>query len=126
MSTLVDLEGSRQYTDQILARKAQKQKDPLRQWKLSPIDLPSRERWYDYSRPRDLMLKATDTKHAPWYLVRSDNKKRARLNCITHLLSLIPYKKLLCEKIKFPKRSNKGKYDDLATLKGKRFIPEVY
>lgn len=72
------------------------------------------------------MLKATDTKHAPWYLVRSDNKKRARLNCITHLLSLIPYKKLLREKIKFPKRSNKGKYDDLATLKGKRFIPEVY
>lgn len=122
----MDLEGSRQYTDQILARKAQKQKDPLRQWKLSPIDLPSRERWYDYSRPRDLMLKATDTKHAPWYLVRSDNKKRARLNCITHLLSLIPYKKLLREKIKFPKRSNKGKYDDLATLKGKRFIPEVY
>ena len=68
--------------------------DPLRQWKLSPMDLPSRERWYEYSRARDRMLEATDTKHAPWYLVRSDDKKRARLNCITHLLSLIPYKKL--------------------------------
>jgi polyphosphate kinase 2 (PPK2 family) len=100
--------------------------DPLRQWKLSPIDLPSRERWYDYSRARDRMLEATDTKHAPWHLVRSDNKKRARLNCISHLLSLIPYKKLPREKIKIPKRSNKGKYDDQATLKGRRFIPEVY
>jgi polyphosphate kinase 2 len=100
--------------------------DPLRQWKLSPMDLPSRERWYDYSRARDRMLKATDSKHAPWYLVRSDNKKRARLNCISHLLSLIPYEKLPREKIKIPKRSNKGKYDDEATLKGKRFIPEKY
>ena len=72
------------------------------------------------------MLEATDTKHAPWYLVRSDDKKRARLNVITHLLSLIPYEKLPREKIKIPKRSNKGKYDDEATLKGKRFIPEKY
>ena len=100
--------------------------DPMRQWKLSPMDLPSRERWYDYSRARDRMLKATDSKHAPWYIVHSDNKKRARLNCISHLLSLIPYKKLPREKIKIPKRSNKGKYDDEATLKGKRFIPEKY
>jgi polyphosphate kinase 2 len=100
--------------------------DPLRQWKLSPMDLPSRERWYDYSRARDRMLEHTDTKHAPWYVVRSDNKKRARLNCITHLLSLIPYKKLPREKIKIPKRSNKGKYDDQSTLQGRNFIPEVY
>jgi polyphosphate kinase 2 len=100
--------------------------DPLRQWKLSPMDLPSRERWYEYSRARDRMLEASDTKHAPWYLIRSDNKKRARLNCITHLLSLIPYQKLPREKIKIPKRSNKGKYDDEATLKEKRFIPEKY
>ena len=56
--------------------------DPLRQWKLSPVDLPSRSRWYDYSRARDMMLKATDTKHAPWYILYSDDKKRARLNCI--------------------------------------------
>ena len=61
--------------------------DPLRQWKLSPMDLPSREKWYEYSRARDRMLEATDTKHAPWHLVRSDNKRQARLNCIKHLLS---------------------------------------
>jgi len=72
------------------------------------------------------MLEATDSKHAPWYLVRSDDKKRARLNVITHLLSLIPYEKLPREKIKIPKRSNKGTYDDQATLKGKTFIPEKY
>jgi polyphosphate kinase len=67
--------------------------DPLRQWKLSPVDLPSRERWYQYSKARDLMLEATDSEHAPWYIVRSDDKKRARLNCISHLLSQIPYKR---------------------------------
>src|SRR3982751_1050817 len=65
--------------------------DPLRQWKLSPMDLPSRARWYDYSRARDMMLQATDTDIAPWYIVRSDDKKRARLNCISHLLRQIPY-----------------------------------
>jgi polyphosphate kinase len=100
--------------------------DPLRQWKLSPMDLPSRERWYDYSRVRDRMLEATDSKHAPWHIVRSDDKKRARLNCITHLLSLIPYKKLPVHKVKIPKRSNKGRYDDRATMKKRGFIPEVY
>ena len=100
--------------------------DPLRQWKLSPMDLPSREQWYDYSRARDMMLEATDTKHAPWHIVRSDDKKRARLNCISHLLSLIPYKPLPHEKVKIPKRSNKGKYDDKASLEGRRFIPEAY
>lgn len=100
--------------------------DPLRQWKLSPMDLPSRERWYDYSVARDKMMGATDTKHAPWFLVRSDDKKRARLNCITHFLSSIPYKKLPREKIKIPKRSNKRKYDDQETLKDRTFIPEKY
>ncbi|HSL04136.1 MAG TPA: polyphosphate kinase 2 [Nitrospiraceae bacterium] len=100
--------------------------DPLRQWKLSPIDLPSREKWCEYSKARDRMLEATDTKRAPWYLVRSDDKKRARLNCISHLLSLIPYKKVPREKIKIPQRSNKGKYDDQVTLKGRRVIPEVF
>jgi hypothetical protein len=90
------------------------------------MDLPSRERWYDYSRARDRMLEATDSKHAPWHIVRSDDKKRARLNCITHLLSLIPYKKLPVHKVKIPTRSNKGRYDDHATLKERAFIPEVY
>ncbi|HMU56515.1 MAG TPA: polyphosphate kinase 2 [Nitrospira sp.] len=100
--------------------------DPLRQWKLSPMDLPSREKWYEYSHARDLMLEKTDTKHAPWYLVRSDDKRRARLNCISHLLSLIPYKKLPRGKIRLPGRSKKHKYDDQASLEGRRFIPEKY
>lgn len=100
--------------------------DPLRQWKLSPTDLPSRERWYDYSRARDSMLKATDTKSAPWYIIRSDDKKRARLNCIAHLLSLIPYKKVPHKKLKLPDRSSKHAYDDQASLKDRRFVPEIY
>ena len=100
--------------------------DPLRQWKLSPMDLPSRKRWYEYSRARDMMLDATDTDHAPWYIARSDDKKRARLNCIAHLLSLIPYEQIRREKVKLPKRSSKGAYDDQATLKGRRFVPEKY
>jgi len=101
-------------------------KDPLRQWKLSPMDLESFHRWYEYSRARDLMLKATDTKHAPWYIIRSDDKKKARLNCITHFLSLIPYKKAPRPKVKLPERSNKGSYDDQTTLKGRRFVAERY
>jgi polyphosphate kinase 2 len=100
--------------------------DPLRQWKLSPMDLPSREKWFEYSRARDRMLESTDTKHAPWYLVRSDNKRRARLNIIKHFLSSIPYKKMPYKKVKLPKRSKKHEYDDQATLKRRKFIQEVY
>jgi polyphosphate kinase len=100
--------------------------DPLRQWKLSPMDLKSYSRWYDYSRARDKMLEATDSKHAPWYIVRSDDKRRARLNCISHILSLIPHKKIRHEKITLPKRSSKEKYEDQATLKGRHFVPERY
>ena len=101
-------------------------KDPVRQWKLSPMDLESFRRWYEYSRARDRMLEATDSKHAPWHLVRSDDKKKARLNCIRHLLSLIPYRKAPREKVKLPSRKNKGSYDDQASLKGRHFIPEKY
>jgi polyphosphate kinase 2 len=100
--------------------------DPVRQWKLSPMDLPSRTKWFEYSRARDLMLKATDTKWAPWYILRSDEKKRARLNAIRHVLSLIPHKKVPREKIELPKRSMKGAYDDQAALKGRKFVPERY
>jgi polyphosphate kinase len=100
--------------------------DPLRQWKLSPMDLPSRTRWYDYSRARDMMLEATDTEHAPWYIARSDDKKRARLNCISHLLSLIPHEELQRSKVKMPKRSMKGAYDDERTMRGRRFLPERF
>jgi polyphosphate kinase 2 len=81
-------------------------------WKLSPMDLKSYSRWYDYSRARDDMFKATDTDFAPWYVARSDDKKRARLNIITHLLSRIPYKSAPREKVKLPKRQKPGGYRD--------------
>jgi polyphosphate kinase len=100
--------------------------DPIRQWKLSPMDVESYRRWYDYSRARDMMLAATDSKHAPWHLVRSDDKRRARLNAISHVLASIPYKKVPHTKVKLPKRSMKGKYDDQASLKGRRFVAERY
>jgi polyphosphate kinase len=101
-------------------------KDPLRQWKLSNMDLPSRERWYQYSRARDAMLKATDTKIAPWHIVRSDDKKRARLNTIAHLLKLIPHKKIERSKVKLPKRSKKHAYDDEKSIARRRFVPGIY
>jgi polyphosphate kinase len=100
--------------------------DPLRQWKLSPMDLASRSKWFEYSRARDLMFKATDTKWAPWHIVRSEDKKRARLNCIAHILTLIPYKTVPRQKAKLPERSMKGAYDDRASLKGRKFITERY
>jgi polyphosphate kinase len=100
--------------------------DPLRQWKLSPTDLESRRRWYDYSRARDQMLDATDTEWAPWYIVQSDSKRHARLNCISHLLSLLPYEKIERPKVKMPKRSMKGAYDDVEPLRQRRWIPEKY
>jgi polyphosphate kinase 2 len=100
--------------------------DPLRQWKLSPMDLESFRCWYDYSLARDGMFEATDTKHAPWHLIRSDNKRSARLNCISHLLGMIPYKKAPREKVRLPERSNKHGYDDQKSLKGRHFIPEKY
>ena len=101
-------------------------RDPLRQWKLSPMDLESFRRWYEYSRARDQMLEATDSKHAPWYIVRSDDKKKARLNCITHLLSKIPYGKVPREKAKLPTRKTKDSYEDQVPLKGRHFVPEKY
>jgi polyphosphate kinase 2 len=100
--------------------------DPVRQWKLSPMDVESFNRWYDYSRARDAMLEATDTDFAPWNIVRSNDKRRARLNCISHILSQIPYKKVKHQKVKLPKRSNKGRYDDQAPLAGRHFVVERY
>jgi polyphosphate kinase 2 len=100
--------------------------DPLRQWKLSPTDLCSRSRWFEYSRARDVMLEATDTDYAPWYIVPSDDKRRARLNCISHLLGLIPYKKLPRKRVKVHERSMEDAYDDQATLKGKRFVEAIF
>jgi polyphosphate kinase 2 len=100
--------------------------DPLRQWKLSPMDVESFDRWYDYSRARDMMFKATDTRYAPWRLVRSDDKRRARLNVISHILETIPYKKLSRDKVKLPKRTHKGRYDDQASLRRMKFVEERY
>jgi polyphosphate kinase 2 len=100
--------------------------DPLRQWKLSPMDLESYKQWYKYSKARDLMLDATDSEYARWHIVRTDDKRRGRLNCISHILSLIPYKKVSQAKVKLPKRLNKDKYDDHASLKGRHFVAEKY
>lgn len=100
--------------------------DPMRQWKLSTMDLPSRQRWYDYSLARDRMLDATDTDISPWRIVRSDDKRRARLNCISDILSRIPYKRIDRPKVKLPKRSKKHAYDDIASMQKRRWIAEKY
>ena len=100
--------------------------DPRKVWKLSPMDVESFNRWYDYSRARDDMIAATSTSYAPWHVVRADDKKRARLNCISHLLSQIPYKKLPRDKVKLGERSLKGKYDDEAAMANFNFIPQKY
>lgn len=103
-----------------------RQKDPMRQWKLSAMDLPSRAKWYDYSRARDAMLASTDTHVSPWHIVRSDDKKRTRLNVISHLLSNFPHKPLKPKKVKLPTRDKKNAYDDAAPMVGRRWIPEKY
>lgn len=100
--------------------------DPRKIWKLSPMDLESFKRWYDYSRARDDMLAATSTGWAPWHIVNADNKRRARLNCISHFLSQIPYKKLPRDKVKLGARNMKGKYDDLKPIAQFSLIPEKY
>ena len=98
--------------------------DPRKIWKLSPMDLKSYSRWYDYSRARDDMFVATDTGYAPWYVARTDDKKRGRLNIITHLLSKIPYEELPREKIEFPKRQKAGDYRD--PKYGYKYVEEVF
>jgi polyphosphate kinase len=88
----------------------QRIEDSRKIWKLSPIDLEAHRRWYDYSRARDIMFAATDTPDSPWYVVDADDQRRARLNCIAHLLSLIPYEEARHEPVKLPKRQPKGDY----------------
>lgn len=100
--------------------------DPLRQWKLSPMDLESYKRWYAFSKARDVMLERTDSEHAPWHIVDSNDKKRARLNAIAHILSRIPYERIRRDKVKLPARKEGQKYDDRATLKGRRFVEQRY
>jgi polyphosphate kinase 2 (PPK2 family) len=93
-------------------------------WKLSPMDLKSYNRWYDYSRARDEMFATTDTSWAPWFVVRSDDKRRARLNLITHLLASLPYKSLPHEKVKLPERQKKGDYKE--SKYSFKFVPESF
>jgi polyphosphate kinase 2 len=100
-------------------------KDPTKRWKLSPMDVESRSKWVDYSRAKDEMFAYTDIKQAPWYVVDADDKKRARLNCIKHLLSLISYKDLTPEQIKLPPRQKDEGYVR-PPLADQNFVPDVY
>lgn len=100
--------------------------DSRKHWKLSPMDLESRRRWYAYSRARDMMMDATDTEHAPWHIVPSDDKRRARLNCISHFLSQIPYKKQEAPDVALPERDDSDAYDDAAAMKDRRYVPEIF
>jgi polyphosphate kinase 2 len=99
--------------------------DPTRRWKLSPMDLNSRARWVEYSKAKDEMFSHTDIKQAPWYVVNADNKMCARLNCISHLLSLIPYEDLTPEPIALPPRQAEGGYVR-PPITDQTFVPEVY
>lgn len=99
--------------------------DPTKRWKLSPMDMESRAKWVDYSRAKDEMLKFTDIKQAPWYVVPAENKRRARLNCIHHLLSLIPYKDLTPEPIQLPPRTATDNYIR-PPFSDQTFVPENY
>lgn len=98
--------------------------DPMRRWKLSPMDLESHRRWYDYSRARDAMFAATDIQQSPWYVVQADDKQRARLNCIAHLLSVIPWRKVHRPKVVLPKREKPKGYRDPEW--NYRWVPEKY
>ena len=98
--------------------------DPVKQWKLSPMDLPSRARWFEYSRARDAMFEATDTDQAPWHIVNSDDKRRARLNLIRHFLEQIPYKSNKRPNIEIPARDKSDAYDDSASIEKRRWIAD--
>jgi polyphosphate kinase 2 len=98
--------------------------DQRKIWKLTPMDLKSYSRWYDYSRARDAMFAATDTEDSPWYVVDGNDKRRARLNCISHLLSVVPYEEVPREPVKFPKRQAKGNY--VEPDYPYRMVPKIY
>jgi polyphosphate kinase 2 len=116
--TVSDEEQERRFKQRI--------EDPKRQWKLSPMDLEARRRWYDYAHARDAMFEVTDTEWAPWFIVRADDKRRARLNCMTHLLSQIPYREIERDEVRLPRPGQRGRYDDEAALRERRFVPEIY
>lgn len=100
--------------------------DPVKQWKLSPIDLPSRERWYEYSRARDAMFAATDRAATPWYVVPADDKRRARLNMISHFLENMPYETMPRTPVVLPDRDISAAYDDVSVMAERRQVPDRY
>lgn len=112
-----DEEQERRFQDRI--------KDRTKRWKLSDMDLQSRAKWVDYSKAKDIMFAHTDIKQAPWYVVNADNKKRARLNCISHLLSMIPYKDIKPRPIKLPPRQKRVGYVR-PPLEDQNFVPEKF
>ncbi len=113
-------------SDEEQERRFQKRlKTPTKRWKLSPMDLESRARWDEYSRAKDEMFAYTDTKQAPWFVVNADNKKAARLNCISHLLTMIPYSDLTPESIKLPPRRKKSRYER-PPMTYQTFVPQMY
>jgi polyphosphate kinase 2 len=99
--------------------------DSRKQWKLSPMDLEARRRWYAYSRARDQMLAATDTEKSPWYIVRTDDKRAARINCVTHLLRQIPYSETAAETVVLPERDVSLAYDDEKPMRARCYIDEA-
>ena len=112
-----DIEQERRFQERI--------DDPTKRWKLSPMDVESRNRWVEYSKAKDEMFAHTDIKQAPWWVVRADDKRRARLNCISHLLSLIPYEDLTPEPIKLEPRREDNSYIR-PPITDQNFVPEVY
>jgi len=100
-------------------------KDPTKRWKLSPMDLESRRRWFDYSKAKDEMFAYTDIKQSPWYVVNADDKKRARLNCIHHLLGMVGYKDLTPQKIKLPPRPTRSNYVR-PPMSDQTFVPQIF
>jgi polyphosphate kinase 2 len=112
--------------EQQLTRFQSRVEDPNEYWKLSPIDLDARRRWYDYARARDVMLDCSDTEHAPWNIVDCRDTRRSHLNCITHLLDQIPYEDVPHEPVSLPDRDESDAYDDEGALKGRKFVPEVF
>lgn len=112
-----DEEQERRFTERM--------RNPIKRWKLSPMDLEARKHWVEYSKAKDIMLEHTDHKKAPWFLVDADNKKRARLNCIAHLLSQVPYKDLSPIELELPDRQPDGGYKR-PKKSGQRWIPAIY
>jgi len=112
--------------EQQLKRFNERITDSRKQWKLSPIDLESRSKWYDYSRARDMMMDATDTDLSPWNIVRADDKHAARLNCITHFLSRIPYEKPEPEDVNLKDINRDNAYDDDVPMQSRRYVPAIY